>query len=122
MKDLLVFLVRLAINCAGMYLVISWFSASSDQATFGTALIAGIIFCIVNAVVKPFVKLLSLPFILVTMGLFVLVVNAAMIGLTFLLIPGLQIHFWGAVAAGLLMSVVNYLANLIVMPYNRPQP
>jgi len=117
-QSAIVLLVRLAVNVIGMYLVIGWF-VQDTEATLGYATVAGLIFFVVNTVVKPFIKLLSLPFILLTLGLFTLVVNAAMIGLTFLFIPDLSISFWPAIGAGLLMSVVNYLANVIVMPYNK---
>lgn len=118
MKETLIFLIRLAINCFGMWLVIGWFAYSGDN-SIGIAIIAGIIFTVINTVIKPFVKLLSLPFIIVTLGLFTLVVNAAMIALTLLFVPDVTISFWPAVGAGLLMSAINYLANLIIMPYNK---
>jgi putative membrane protein len=118
LRNLLVFAARWLTNAIGMYFVISWFSTNVGQPTIGMALIAGLIFSIVNTVVKPFLKLLSLPFILVTMGLFVLVINGAMVGLTFLLMPSIQISFWPAIGAGLIMSLINYLANLVIVPYN----
>lgn len=119
MRNVWIFLARLAVNCAGMYLVIGWFAYDTEPPTLTIAIIAGLIFSLINTVVKPFVKILSLPFVLITLGLFTLLVNAAMIGLTFLFIPGIQINFWGAVGAGLLMSAINYLANLMIMPYNK---
>jgi len=103
-----------------MYFAITWFATNDPEVTLSLVILAGLIFSLVNSIVKPFVKLLSLPFILLTMGLFVLVVNGLMVGLTFYLIPSLEIGFWGSIFAGLFMSFVNYLANMLIMPYNRP--
>jgi len=103
-----------------MYFAILWFSTNNVDPGFALALMAGLIFSLVNSTIKPFVKIVSLPLILLSMGIFVILINGAMIGLTFLLFPQVQIGFWGAIWAGLLMSLVNYLANLLVMPYNTP--
>ena len=114
------FIVRWFTNSVGMYFAITWFAANDPEVTLSLVILAGLVFSLVNSIVKPFVKLLSLPFILLTMGLFVLVVNGLMVGLTFYLIPSLEIGFWGSIFAGLFMSFVNYLANMLIMPYNRP--
>jgi putative membrane protein len=119
-RDLFVFIARLITNSIGMYFMIKWFATVAPaEVTVWTALIAGLVFSIVNSVVKPFLKILSLPLILITIGLFVIVINGAMVGLTFWLIPGIQINFWGAIQAGLLMSLLNYLVNLVLVSYNR---
>ena len=53
-----------------------------------TLVLAGLLLGVVNAIVRPFALLLSLPALLLTLGLFLLVVNAAMLGLVALLLPG----------------------------------
>jgi putative membrane protein len=72
-------------------------------------LVVAVIFGLVNLVVKPVVKLLSLPFILLTLGLFLLVVNAAMLGLTAALTTRLSVDgFWAAVLGGLVIGLVTW--------------
>ena len=72
-------------------------------------LVVAVLFALVNLLVKPVVTLLSLPFVLVTLGLFLLVVNAAMLGLTAALTERLSVD--GVVAAllgALVISVVTW--------------
>ena len=72
-------------------------------------LVVAVVFALVNLLVKPVVKLLSLPFILLTLGLFLLLVNAAMLGLTALLTDRLSVDgFWSALLGALVISVVTW--------------
>jgi len=74
------------------------------------ALIAGVVLGIVNAVVRPFLLLLSLPALLFTLGLFLLVINAAMLGLVAAFLPGFSISsFWAAFLAAILVSLVSWI-------------
>jgi putative membrane protein len=79
-----------------------------------TLLLAAIIFGLVNAVVRPVLVVLSFPLTLLTLGLFLLVVNAAMLGLTALLLPGFQVDgFWAALFGAIVVSVVSWAAARI---------
>ncbi|HWH30794.1 MAG TPA: phage holin family protein [Mycobacteriales bacterium] len=72
-------------------------------------LVVAVILALVNLLVKPVVTLLSLPFVLLTLGLFLLVVNAAMLGLTAALTDRLSVDgFWSAVVGALVISVVTW--------------
>jgi putative membrane protein len=78
----------------------------------GTLLAAALLLGIVNAIVRPIAILLTLPLTLITLGLFLLVVNAAMLGLVALMLGGFHISgFWTAVGASLIVSVVSWLAS-----------
>ena len=79
-------------------------------------LFAGLIFSIVNTLLKPLVVILSLPAILLTLGLFVLVVNGIMVYLSLKLAPGISMSFFNSILTGMLLSLVNYIvsAGLIV--------
>ena len=67
-----------------------------------------------NAIVRPIVVLLTLPVTLVTLGLFLLVVNAAMLGLVAAFLPGFSIAgFWPAFWAALLISLVSWLGSAL---------
>lgn len=74
-----------------------------------------LIFSVVNLILGPLFKLLSLPFILVTLGLFLLVVNAALLGITAALTSHLTIdNFWSAVLGGFLIALFSWLAELLL--------
>ena len=120
-KLIYVFLLRWATSAFGMWICITLFASLEPGHTTSLWLfvLAGLIFSIVNAVVKPFATLLSLPFILLTMGLFVLILNAAMVALTVWLLPDVHITFGGAILSALTMSLINYLVNFLVPSYNR---
>ncbi len=77
---------------------------------FGTYLWIGLLFGVVNAIVGPILRLLSLPFVVLTLGLFLLVVNAAMIGLVALLLNGFQVN---GVFAGVMAAIVTGITSWI---------
>ena len=76
-----------------------------------TALIlAALLLGVVNAVVRPVVTLLTLPLTVVTLGLFLLIVNAAMIGLVSLIVPGFHVH---GLVAGVLAAIVTGVTSWV---------
>lgn len=79
--------------------------------SIATFLLAGLIFSAVNAIIKPVVTLLSLPFVLVTMGLFTLVINGFIVWLTIALSPNIHMSFGWAIVSSLILSLINYLLN-----------
>lgn len=81
--------------------------------------LAGAILALVNTFVRPIVKLLSLPFYVLTLGLFFLVVNAAMLALTawltgFFAFSLVISGFWSAVFGGIIIGIVNTVLELVV--------
>jgi putative membrane protein len=82
----------------------------------GTLVLAGLLLGVVNAIVRPFALLLSLPALVLSLGLFLLVINAAMLGLVALLLPGFNIPggFWTAVGAALIISVVSWIGSWFI--------
>jgi putative membrane protein len=82
---------------------------------YGTYLWIGLIFGVVNAIVGPILRLLSLPFVVLTLGLFLLIVNAALLGLTAALTDRLTIDGFGtAVLGGLIMAVAGWVADQLL--------
>jgi putative membrane protein len=82
---------------------------------YGTYLWIGLIFGAVNAIVGPVLRLLSLPFVLLTLGLFLLVVNAALLALTAGLTDRLTIDGFGtAIVGGLILAVAGWLADQLL--------
>lgn len=81
-------------------------------------LLVALVLGIVSAFVKPILKVLAFPFILLTLGLFLLVINAAMLGLTaWILGPtGVGFHvdgFWAAVLGGIIISIVGWAVDRV---------
>ena len=90
----------------------------NDEGTFGrtgTYLWVALLFALVNSVVGPVVRLLALPFVILTLGLFLLVINAAMLGLTAALSDRFTVDgFVPAVLGGLLIAVFSWIAELLL--------
>jgi putative membrane protein len=81
----------------------------------GTYLWIGLIFGVVNAIVGPVLRLLSLPFVVLTLGLFLLLINAALLGLSAALSDRLQVDGFGtAVIGGLILAVVSWAADQLL--------
>ncbi len=102
-----------------MWLCISWFGHVSTPADAALFVSAGIIFSIINSVVKPLVKVMVLPLAIVTMGVSTILINVGMIWLTLHFLSGVEMSFWGFVASSVLMSLINGLVNLIMPSYNK---
>ncbi|MFJ8586253.1 phage holin family protein [Streptomyces sp. NPDC093595] len=84
-----------------------------------TLVLVALVFGVVNVLVKPVVKLLTLPLFILTLGLFTLVVNALMLLLTSWLADMLDLNFhvegfWTAVLGGLIISVVSWTLNVVL--------
>src|SRR3954453_14013423 len=81
----------------------------------GTYLWIGLIFGVVNALVGPLLRLLSLPFVVLTLGLFLLVVNAALLGITAAISDRLEVDGFGtAVVGGLILAIVGWGADQVL--------
>jgi putative membrane protein len=105
------FLVRTAICALGLWLAAQLFGGLHFASTT-QLIIAALVLGIVNAIVRPIAFILTLPLTLLTLGLFLLVLNAGMIGLVALMVPGFEIDgFWTAVGAALIVSIVSWLAS-----------
>jgi putative membrane protein len=87
----------------------------------GIIFVVAVIFGLINAIIKPVVQILSIPFYIVTLGLFQIVINASMLWITARITLrttrwGLQIdHFWWtAIWAAIVMSVVSWALSLVI--------
>lgn len=77
--------------------------------------VAGLILALVNTVIKPIVVILSLPAILFSLGLFMIVINGLMVLLVSWLYPQLEVASFGtAIIAGMVIGLVNYLVSMIL--------
>ena len=81
---------------------------------------AAILLGLVNAVVRPVLVILTLPFTILTLGLFLLVINAAMLGLVAAMFNGFTIEsFWSAVLASIIISIMGWLTSWLIGPRGR---
>lgn len=113
-KQFLVFVVRWILNSIGLWVAVQLFGTGheSELATgLSVFLIAGLVFSIVNTILRPIVIILSLPAILLTLGLFTIVVNGFMVYISLMLVPGLHMAFWNSVLTGIVLSLVNYIVS-----------
>ena len=115
-RQLIVFCIRWVLISLGLW-VASRLLGSSFQdtgATTSTFLIAGLVLSPINSVLKPIIVVLSLPAILLTLGLFMLIVNGLMVYIALKLVPGLNVTFWGAIVTGMIISLINYIITGIM--------
>lgn len=84
-----------------------------DDAT--TLVLAGLLLGIVNAFVRPVAVILTFPMTVLTLGLFLLVVNAAMLGLVALVLPGFRIDgFWTAFLASIIVGITGWVGSWFI--------
>jgi len=108
------FILRIAIVALGLWLATRIFPGLLFD-TPGTLFAAALLLGIVNAVIRPIAVILTLPLTLVTLGLFLIVINAAMLSLVALLLNGFQISsFWTAIGASLVVSVTSWVASGLI--------
>jgi putative membrane protein len=117
-RQFLVFLLRWLLNSFGLWIAVRLFGTgySPDTLNAGTGvfLLAGLIFSLINSVLRPFVIVVSLPAILLTLGLFTFIVNGLMVYISLALTPGLRMTFWHSVITGIILSLINYIVSSVV--------
>lgn len=105
------FLVRGLISALGLW-VASALLPGVRSTGFLSILGAGLLLGLVNAVIRPLIIILTLPVTIVTLGLFILVVNAAMVGLVAKMLGGFSVDgFWSALLTAIIVSIVSWCAN-----------
>jgi putative membrane protein len=105
------FILRVLVNAVALY-VADYFLDGLALRDLTTMLIAGLALGVVNVIVRPVLILLTLPFTLLTLGLFLFVVNAICLALAAWLVPGFSIEgFWSALGGALIVTLVSWLLN-----------
>jgi len=108
------FLVHHILTAALLLLVSNLVSGVHVQG-WGSALVGAIVLGFVNAVVRPLMVLLTLPFTILTFGLFLLVVNAFMLWLVAALVPGIRVQGFGSALLGsLVLTLLNLAVELLI--------
>ena len=112
-RQFFVFLFRWAMNSFGIWIALRLLGTMSDGGLL-TFVLTGLIFSIINSIFKPIIIILSLPAILLTLGLFTLIINGLMVYLAIVLAPNVSITFGDAIIAGIILSLVNYIVSSVV--------
>lgn len=118
-RQIFVFLLRTIVSIFGMWLCISLFGHTESHADVALFVLAGVIFSLVNSIVKPLATTLALPLAILTMGISTILINIGMLALTIYLLPGVTMDFWGIFWSSLILSLINSLANLLMPSYNK---
>jgi putative membrane protein len=118
------FLIRLVVNAVALAAAAWLFDGievggADDGDRVLTLLVVALIFGLVNAFIAPIVKLLSLPFIVLTLGLLLLVINALMLLLTSRLAEAFDVEFtvdgfWAALGGSIVISIVGALLGAVL--------
>jgi putative membrane protein len=125
-KQFFIFVLRWILNSFGLWVAVRIFGTGYSDAELTASvwvfLFAGLIFSVINAILRPVIIILSLPAILLTLGLFTVIVNGFMVYISLMLAPGLHMAFWNSVLAGLVLSLVNYIvSSALELHYAREQ-
>jgi putative membrane protein len=115
------FIIRWLITAAGLAIA-AWLVPGIMFNSPATLLLAALLMGLVNAVIRPLVIVLTLPITIVTFGLFLLVINAAMFGLVAWLLAGFTVSgFFAALFGWLIVSVFGWFASYYIGPRGRYQ-
>lgn len=110
------FLTRWFVCSLGLWIAASFLGSSiSYQSDLSVIIIAGLVLAVINIVIKPILIIFTLPAILLTLGLFTIIINGLTVFIASKLYTPLHItNFWAAVFAGMVIGLVNYLVTEIL--------
>ena len=109
------FVLRALISAIGLWIATRWVSGIRiDDAA--TLVLAGALLGIVNAIIRPIAIVLTLPITIVTLGFFLLVVNAGMVALVASILPGFHIFggFWSAFGTALIVWITGWIGSWLI--------
>lgn len=108
-------ILTFSIAVASYFLPFIYISGDTTWERIKIAFLAGLLLGLFNLLVKPIVKIFSLPINILTLGLFNIIINAGMLWIVDLIIKGLEIEgFWGYVWASLVISIISIIISKIV--------
>ena len=110
------FLFRAALSVVGLWIATRWVSGIRiDDAR--TLVLAAVVLGVVNAIIRPIAVILTLPLTIFSLGLFLLVINAGMLGLTAWLLQGFHVaDFLSALLASLVVGLTGWLGSMFIGP------
>jgi putative membrane protein len=117
------FLTRWLVCSLGLWIAANFLSSSiSYDSKIKVIIVAGLVLAIINAVLKPILVILSLPALVLTLGLFMILINGLTVFIASKLYTPLHVtNFWAAVFAGMVIGLVNYLVTTILEDVTKKQ-
>lgn len=110
------YLVRWFVCALGLWIAAGLFQESINYSNrISVIVIAGALLALLNTIIKPLLVVVSMPIMLITLGLFMVVVNGLTVYFVSMVYAPLHIeHFWTAICAGIIIGLVNYLVTTIL--------
>lgn len=114
------FILRWIVCSLGLWIAAGILSGSVSYGNhIGAVIVGGFILAAINAIIKPILVIATLPALLVTLGLFMIIINGLTVFLASKLYSPLQINsFWAAIVTGIIIGIVNYLVTAILEERN----
>ena len=114
--------IRWVLNVVALFVATWILSGVSYGDQWWTLFLAALVFTLVNGFVKPILAILSIPFIIVTLGIFYFLINVLMLFLTSWIVPDFDIDtFWWGCLAAIIVSLVNWIIGAL-LPEPEPAP
>lgn len=114
-KQLSRFLLRWFVNGLGLWIAQRLLDSVNFDESISTVIWAGLVLSLVNAVIKPLIVIFTLPAVLLSLGLFMIVINGMVVWIASYFYGPLEVtSFGGAVLAGLVIGLVNYALTTLV--------
>lgn len=109
------FIIRWLANGLGLWLATRWVPGVSYSGDIWVIVVAALIFSVINRLIKPILVILSLPAIIFSLGLFMLVINAFMLYLVTVLYPSFQVAtFTAAILSVIMVWLANYAISVVL--------
>lgn len=119
--QLFAFVLRWLASSIGMFFCLTYLGSINPEEvtvlqTHGWMLYAaaGLIFSLINSILKPLLKVFALPLAIITLGLSTIILNVAMVWLTIYLLPGVSMDFWGIAITSIILSAINSILNFLI--------
>lgn len=98
-------------------LIVAWLPTGVEIADFGKALIAALVFGLLNALIKPVLSFIAFPLTFITLGLFSFVINALIFGLAAYLVTGFNLRygFWSALIGSIVLTLISRLLGAVLL-------
>lgn len=113
------FIIKVAVTTLGLWAAVQLIPGLEFEGSLAALLVLGLILGVVNAIARPIVAILSLPLIVLTLGLFLLLINAMMLSLTIWLSDAFDLGlsstgFWSTFFGALVITVVSWIADALI--------
>lgn len=117
-KNFVFFIARWLVNSLGLWTAVRLLGVGHDNIPVGASitgfLMAGLAFSIINSMLRPLVVVLALPAIVMTLGLFMIIINGLMVYVSLKVTPSIDMTFLNSIYTGLVLSLVNYILDVTV--------